>query len=338
MKTIQNILICIAALALQPAVRGDDEAVVKSDSVKIGRAANGKTILTIDEATQKRIGLAVANPSAADGLQEIQATGQVLDVSPLVDLLGEYRKAQITLESSRRERERARQLKQDDNISERAAQEAEAAYALNRVAAVTIASKIKSGWGNKVLEKIGPPPVALAAERSPDSFLQALSDSMILIRVDLPAGQRWGEAAPAARIFSLAQKTGPVSAVFFDALPVVNSQTQQQGALFVIEPARASRLMPGESITARIVPSGELPVKGVMIPAEAIVRHDNQGWFFVQTGASEFTRRSVPLEQPSATGYFCADLAATNRIVVVGAQTLLSAELSEGDFNSGQRD
>ena len=161
MKTIQNILICIAALALQPAVRGDDEAVVKSDSVKIGRAANGETILTIDEATQKRIGLAVANPSAADGLQEIQATGQVLDVSPLVDLLGEYRKAQITLESSRRELERARQLKQDDNISERAAQEAEAAYALNRVTTGTIASKIKSGWGNKVLEKIGPPPVAL---------------------------------------------------------------------------------------------------------------------------------------------------------------------------------
>jgi len=48
MKTIQNILICVAALALPPAVRGDDEAVVKSDSVKMGRAANGETILTID--------------------------------------------------------------------------------------------------------------------------------------------------------------------------------------------------------------------------------------------------------------------------------------------------
>ncbi len=46
----------------------------------------------------------------------------------------------------------------------------------------------------------------------------------------------------------------------------------------------------------------------------------------------------MPLDRAVDGGFFSARLSVTNRVVVTGAQTLLSAELSGGGFNSGQRD
>lgn len=86
------------------------------------------------------------------------------------------------------------------------------------------------------------------------------------------------------------------------------------------------------------IKSGEAPVSGVVIPASAILRHDGKGWVFVQTGENNFSRREIPLDRAVDGGFFSAEFSATNRVVVTGAQTLLSAELSGGGFNAGQRD
>jgi len=337
MKTHLKIFLCCAAFALAQAARGD-EAAAKSDALKIKQGPNGETILTFDEATQKRIGLAVANPTATDWQPEIKATGRVLDLSPLMDLLGEFRKAQITLDSSHQELERARKLKQDDNISERAVQDAEAAYILNLAAVGTVANKIQSGWGKKISEMLGPPVVPPGTERTPDKFLQALPDSVVLVRADLPAGERLDNWAQSARILSLAQKTAPVWAYLFDELPVIDPQTQQQGILLAADQTRTNQLMQGEAVTVFIKLQTEQPISGVTIPASAILRHDGKGWIFVQTGATDFSRREISLDRAVDGGFFSADLSPTNRIVVTGAQTALSAELSGGGFNSGQRD
>ena len=75
-----------------------------------------------------------------------------------------------------------------------------------------------------------------------------------------------------------------------------------------------------------------------MIPAAAILRYEGENWVFEQTGTNQFVRVEIPSGRPGASGWFVSgDLSATNRIVVVGAQTVLSAELSDS-FGVDNRD
>lgn len=338
MKLFSKLFLLLAAVGVcVSAIYAEDEA-PQAAPVKVRHGANGEAILTLDEATQQRLGLGITNPAATEWQPEIKAYGRVLDVTPLMDLLVEFRKAQIAFDNSHQELERAKQLKKDDNLSERAFQDTEAAYTLNLAAMGAVAIKIQTGWGKKISEMLGPPVVAPGTERKPDKFLQSLPDSVILIRADLPAGERLQTWSQAARVVSLTKNAGPLPAVVFDELPVIDPQTQQQGILLAAEQSRTNRLMQGEAVTAYIkIPVAE-PVTGVVVPAAAVLRHDGKGWIYVQTGPTDFMRRELPLDRALDGGFFCSGLTATNRVVVTGAQTMLSAELSGGNFNSGSRD
>jgi len=76
-----------------------------------------------------------------------------------------------------------------------------------------------------------------------------------------------------------------------------------------------------------------------VVPASAILRHEGAGWVYVQTDTNQFVRAAIPLDRLMAGGWFVSEsLSATNRIIVSGAQSVLSAELSGGGFSTGQRD
>jgi acyl dehydratase len=57
-----------------------------------------------------------------------------------------------------------------------------------------------------------------------------------------------------------------------------------------------------------------------------VVRQSGKAWVYVQTADDLFARREVVLEEPTAEGWFTRSLAGGNRIVTIGAQTLLSEE------------
>ena len=81
------------------------------------------------------------------------------------------------------------------------------------------------------------------------------------------------------------------------------------------------------------------PVDGVVIPPDAVLRYEGKSWIYAQTGSNDFTRTEIPLDRPAENGWFVpGNLTATHRVVVSGAQTVLSAELSTGNFNTGERD
>jgi hypothetical protein len=67
------------------------------------------------------------------------------------------------------------------------------------------------------------------------------------------------------------------------------------------------------------------------------LRHQGKAWIYLQTGDGEFTRKEIS-DFNSSGGWFARDLSPTNRVVVGGAQTILSTELSSGGFNTGERD
>jgi hypothetical protein len=322
----------VAVCAAEPDAKTD----AKTEPVKITQGTNGETILTLDAETQKRIGLEVASPAATEWQPEIKAFGRALDTAPLRDLLMDFFRAEMTFDTSHQELERAKQLKKDSNISDRAFQDAEAIYRQNFAAVMATRLKIENGWGKRIAEMTGEI-VVPPGTRKQNLDLEKLTDSHSLIRIDLPAGERLAEPQ-AARIVPLAKRELPVTASFFGELPVMDAQTPQQGLLFLNDkPNTADRLIPGEAVTA-FIKSGEAPVSGVVIPASAILRHEGKGSVFVQTGENNFSRREIPLDRAVDGGCFSAELSATNRVVVTGAQTLLSAELSGGGFNAGQRD
>ena len=300
--------------------------------------AQTKAGVTIDAETQTRIGLKTEAPAAMQLTPETKAYGRVLDPAPLVDLLMELGRAEITFDSSHQELERAKVLKKDNNISERAFQDAEVNYQQNNAAVGAIFFKIQSAWGKRMAELTGPVIVPPGTPRKPDELLMKFPDAAVLIRVDLPAGERLADSAPSARIVSLSEKSAPVSAAGFDKLPTIDPQTQQQGFLLIADQSQTNRLTPGEAMTAFIKTPGE-PVSGVVVPASAVLRHEGKGWVYVQTETNQFVRTEIPLDRLTADGWFVSEnLSATNRVVVSGAQTVLSAELSGGGFNTGARD
>jgi hypothetical protein len=326
----------VAVRSAEPDAKAETKPEARTEAIKITQGTNGEAILTLGAETQKRIGLEVANPAATEWQPEIKAFGRALDTAPLRDLLMEFYRAEMTFDTSHQELERAKQLKKDNNLSERAFQDAEATYRQNFAAVMAARLKIENGWGKRIAEMTGEI-VVPPGTRKENSVLEQLAEGGSLIRIDLPAGEHLS-SPQSARIVPLAKRELPITASFFGALPVMDAQTQQQGLLFLNDkPSTADRLIPGESVTA-FIKSSDAPVKGVVIPASAILRHDGKGWVFVQTGENNFSRREVSLDRAVDGGFFSAELSATNRVVVTGAQALLSAELSDGGFNAGQRD
>jgi hypothetical protein len=335
-RAVSCLLIALTALALSGCAKSDGDKPAADATEKV--EAKAKSGVTIDAETQERLGLKMETPAPAQWEPEMKVYGQVLDPSPLLDLTMELDRAEIALDSSRRELERAKQLQAGDNISGRAYQDATSAHAQNLAAAEAVRFKIQTGWGRKIAALLGPVETQPGTQRQPDKFLESLRNATVLIRVDLPAGERMENQSQTARIVSLAEKAAPVTAVCFDLLPVLDAPTQQQGVLFTAESAAGSRLTPGEAVTAFIKAPGE-PVSGVVVPASAVLRHEGAGWVYVQTDTNQFVRAAVPFDRSLADGWFVSGtLSATNRLVVSGAQSVLSAELSGGGFSTGQRD
>jgi len=336
MKMIPKLLLSAALVASGFPARSD-EAPVKTEALKITQGTNGETFLTLEVTTQKRLGLESANPLPLQWQPEIKAFGRALDPAPLLDLLADLGRAQITCDTAQQEWERAKQLKQDQNISQRAFQDSEAAYRQSLATLKTARIKIENGWGKRIAQMADKKNIPTGGSEKPGMDLDQLAGGGGLIRIDLPAGERIS-GSPVARLVPLALREQPIPVSFFDVLPVMDAQMQQQGLLFINDDLNTGdRLIPGEAVTA-FVKSSAAPVSGVVIPASAVLRHEGKGWVFVQTGETSFSRREIPLDRPVTGGFFSAEVAATSRIVVTGAQTLLSAELSDGGFNSGQRD
>jgi hypothetical protein len=88
-----------------------------------------------------------------------------------------------------------------------------------------------------------------------------------------------------------------------------------------------SNLVPGAIITALLPVAGKT-VPGVVVPSEAVLRHEGKAWIYVQTGETTFIRRAVELKQQLDTGWFVSNLDSAIRIAVTGAQVLLSQELN----------
>jgi hypothetical protein len=299
----------------------------KAEASHVKRDAHGEVIVALDVEAQSRIGLKAETPAAVQWQPEVRGYGQVLDPAPLASLMAELVPAHVAAETSLREFERLKTLAEQNNASIRALQAAEATAKRDQLLVESLRTKLILGWGKALLEREDPP-----------AFVKSLaSHEQALVRIDLPAGEHLNRPPSSARLISLGDGENSVAAEFFDTTPTVDPRTQGQGFLFLMS-GRTSGFALNAAVSGYLRITGE-SLNGVMIPSSAVVRHQGKAWVYVQTGDKEFTRREVPLDHPEAKGWFVASVVTGNdRVVVSGAQMILSEELNQSGFMSGARD
>jgi hypothetical protein len=281
-----------------------------------------KAGVTMDAETQARIGLKMETPAAMQWQPQLHAVGQVVDPFALTAAVADYGTTQAAAVATASELERMQILAGQSNASPRALEAAQAAAAHDLLALQSARAKFTADWGTR-----------LAAQTNLIEFATALqTGDMALVKLALPAGT-FPQSLPApAAVCFFNNATNVIAAEFADDLGI-DPATQVQTLLFSVN----KKLPPRIAVTAELRISGE-PVSGVMVPASAVLRHEGNGWVYVQTATNQFVRTEIPLDRQTDDGWFVSgNLAATNSIVVTGAQTVLSAELG-GGFTTGERD
>lgn len=290
------------------------EAAEEETGPQVSRDAKGNVVITISDEAQGNMGLLVKKPEVAQLSPELKGFGRVLDPTALVGLFNDLATARAAYVASSNELARARTLSGQGNASERALQTAQAAALHDELAMQSAHDKLALSWGR-----------AIADQADLTGISQSLTAlQVLLIRVDLPMGEPLTNQPAGARILTLSGQS--LDADVIGPAPTVDPQVQGRGYLLLLK-SNPAQLAPGEAVTGFLKLPGE-PLKGVVIPREAVVRAEGAGWVYVHTGGGEaFTRVKIPLEHPTEAGWLVAERVSTNDYVVVtGAQQLLSIE------------
>lgn len=287
---------------------------------------NGQTVVALDAATQKRLGIAVSQLSAINIRRQESAAANVLSGQGLVTLRNAYVTAETQVEIaqaqlvvSSQEYERLKKLyAEDQNTSKKALQAAQGLLRTNRAnldgarKAVEIAkSAVQQSWGGAVADWV--------VNNSP-RLGSVLGQRAMLVQLTLPPGTPF-EHPPEINLST--PNGNSVNASYVSPFPQVDPRIQGVSELYL---ARAYPLLqPGMNLVAHL-PVGKR-LRGVLIPHSAIVWWQGQAWVYEQTAPTHFTRRAVPTDQPLGDGYFAASrFEPGGRVVTQGAQVLLSEE------------
>jgi biotin carboxyl carrier protein len=178
-------------------------------------------------------------------------------------------------------------------------------------------------WGGEVVELFARPGEAVEGGQP---LLRVSRFDHLLARVDLPAGQTISPAVSTARIVPLGHEDRSLHGERIMLGSTVDPKTQGQAFVFLVAGGDLA-LRPGLAVTAYLPVPGE-PRKGVVIPSSAVVQFGGKQWAYVQLSDETFTRREVDTRYPTEGGWFMTSgFSPADRIVVTGAQVLLSEEL-----------
>ncbi len=268
--------------------------------------------LHLSKEQQANAGLVVAKPEAAELKSEAKAFARVLDVSPLATLLAELEAAQSSLAASAKEFERLKSL--GENSAPRALETAEAAMKRDQAALESVKARLLAGWGKPFTSRAD----LAALTRT------LLAQEAALVRVDLPAGETLPSEPRAVRIAPLTGAATTRDAELLGPAPTTDPQAQGQAFLALM---RDLTPPPGTTLVAWLVLDGAAQ-KGFRLPRTAIVQYENGFFVFMQVGDTVFERKRIETAKSQHNGVFViSGVTADDRVVMTGAQQLLSEEL-----------
>jgi hypothetical protein len=228
-------------------------------------------------------------------------------------------KARASARVSLAEYERLQQLNRDGkNASDkaveaaRAASESDTAVAQNVAEALAILkSSIALRWG---------PALASWLEQGSPRLNALLAQRMFLLQVTSMNGGL--QAAPRQAIVRFADGTH-TSAQLISLLPQLDQRLQTPSFLY-LAPAH-SGLIAGMNLPVFLTAGAARG--GVLVPISAAVWWQGKAWCYVELSPGKFTREQVSTVNPLDSGWFVTEgIAPRTRVVISGAQTLLSEE------------
>jgi hypothetical protein len=290
---------------------GDDE----SEGAKITHDTNGNVVIAMTDDMQGDAGIVVSKAAAGQWSPEVRGYGRVMDPAPLAALANELSTDEAAYAVSKQELQRLKALSEQANASARALENAQAAALRDQLAIQSVQDRLELSWGN-----------VSGGQSNLTAFVNSLiTRKQVLLRIDLPAGQILEASPTGARVVTLSDNTA--EAKFLAPAPTIDPQLQGQGFIFSVEP-NTLLLASGQAVTGYLTVPGQ-PISGVVIPRDAIVRTEGAAWVYVMNvGGESFTRKQIPLDRPTDTGWFVSSgITPQDYVVTGGAQTLLSEEL-----------
>jgi hypothetical protein len=324
MKPANKFIFALAAIFSIAALSGCSKSTSDKPADAPEKAdAQNEPGVKLDAETQERIGLKMKTPAPMQWLPQMRAVGRVVDPLAFTAEAADYETARAQVVASNGELGRTQKLAEQNNVSPRALETAQSAAARDSLALQSARAKFTADWG-----------VQFAAQTNLVGYAQRLqTDDIALVKLSLPSGTFPNPLPVAATIYFFNDETSSIAANFADDLGI-DPATQVQTLLFSVN----KKMPPSAAVTGLLKTSDE-PVGGVVVPSSAVLRHEGKGWVYVQTETNQFVRTEISLDRLTDNGWFVSEnLSATNRIVVTGAQAVLSAELSGGGFNTGARD
>jgi hypothetical protein len=277
----------------------------------VARAAQPEVVtVPADQAA----GLTIAAVEAGEAPRASDALGTVLDPLPFVQAAHARATARTAAAIAEREETRVEALaRADHNASLRDVEAARLAAARARDDRAAAEAQAIGLWGAEAL-----------AQPDLDAFVERLArGAAALARLDVEDASLVG-----ARAWVTASALGGAERAvrLLGTAPSVDPALQARAVVVALE---TDPLPVGAALVGR-VESAEV-VRGVWLPASAIVWHDAASFVFLARSATEFERRAVALASARRPGFTLADgVAPGDRIVVSGAQQLLSAQLVGG--------
>lgn len=310
-----------ALIALAIVHRGGEASEEAKPAASAERVSveSGQTIVTIDAATAARSHVTAAPLGAAQQSPSATTFATAVDVRDLVDARSQLDVARAQAAQSRArlgaaeaEYARLKALHDDNrNISDRVLQEAEANVRAEQAGVASADATIRAAesgvgqrWGSAI---------AQAFSAHAPWIEDLVANRRVLVQVVAPL-------QPPQKITLVTPQT-EVDAVYVS--PAVRADPHVQGrSWFYIAPANA--IAPGMSLSARI--GAGKPVTGAVVPQGAVVWTDGRAWVYVERAPNRYARTPVDTTSPATGGYFVTTLAPGTRVVVTGAQQLLSEE------------
>ena len=272
------------------------------------------TVLKMDAATQRRLGLVTAPLVAARQTGASSGFARVLDAGPLAILDADIAAAQAALAASQAEATRTRTLNaEDQTVSRRVAQAAAAQARADSARLQLLRRRLGLEWGQGVSGLSDVARGRLVSELA--------AGRAALVRIDAAGGISSARHAIGLDL----GPDGRATANVLGPARTSDPRLQTTGALALVRGAVASRLGAGAVLPARIETGGA--AAGVTLPREALVRREGQTLAYVRRDAGSFERRTVAGGIAGPGGIFVASgFRPGEAVVIKGAAQLLAAE------------
>ncbi len=288
---------------------------------------NGRTLITLDSPTRQRLGFTVTTLASTITRAQAAFPAVVVPVQELATFRNTYvatqaqvQKAHVQADVAGKEYTRLKTLfAENQNISEKSLQAAEAALQSDEAEVRAgeqqlslQASSLRQEWGEVVTKW---------ATEGGAQFQRILDGGEALIEMTVPGGSA---LAPPKSISLDLPNGSRGQARFISRFARVDPRIQ--GSSFLYLASGQPGLSPGLNLVAHL-PVGS-PLRGVVIPASAVIWSEGKAWVYVQVSADGFTRSPLSTDAPVDNGFFAADgFSSGEKIVTVGAQALLSEEM-----------